>query len=52
MAAAPRRPVPVPMGPEPLARIPVRKTYKLYLAGSFPRSESGRSYIVRTPVSR
>jgi acyl-CoA reductase-like NAD-dependent aldehyde dehydrogenase len=49
MAAAPRRPVPVPMGPAPLARIPVRKTYKLYLAGSFPRSESGRSYIVRTP---
>jgi acyl-CoA reductase-like NAD-dependent aldehyde dehydrogenase len=25
----------------------VRKTYKLYLGGQFPRSESGRSYIVR-----
>ncbi|MBA2489779.1 MAG: aldehyde dehydrogenase family protein, partial [Chloroflexi bacterium] len=29
------------------ARIPVRKTYKLYLGGQFPRSESGRSYLVR-----
>ena len=25
-------------------RVPVRKTYKLYLGGSFPRSESGRTY--------
>jgi acyl-CoA reductase-like NAD-dependent aldehyde dehydrogenase len=25
-------------------RIPVRKTYKLYIGGAFPRSESGRSY--------
>jgi acyl-CoA reductase-like NAD-dependent aldehyde dehydrogenase len=30
-------------------RIPVRKTYKLYVGGQFPRSESGRSYIVRAP---
>jgi acyl-CoA reductase-like NAD-dependent aldehyde dehydrogenase len=29
------------------ARIPVRKTYKLYVGGEFPRSESGRSYLVR-----
>jgi acyl-CoA reductase-like NAD-dependent aldehyde dehydrogenase len=27
-------------------RNPVRKTYKLYLGGKFPRSESGRSYAV------
>jgi acyl-CoA reductase-like NAD-dependent aldehyde dehydrogenase len=27
-------------------RIPVRKTYKLYIGGAFPRSESGRSYLV------
>jgi acyl-CoA reductase-like NAD-dependent aldehyde dehydrogenase len=27
-------------------RLPVRKTYKLYVGGSFPRSESGRSYEV------
>jgi acyl-CoA reductase-like NAD-dependent aldehyde dehydrogenase len=25
-------------------RVPVRKTYKLYIGGDFPRSESGRSY--------
>ena len=29
-------------------RIDVRKTYKLYIGGAFPRSESGRSYVVRT----
>ena len=28
------------------ARIGVRKTYKLYIGGAFPRSESGRSYVV------
>ncbi len=27
-------------------RLPVRKTYKLYVGGEFPRSESGRSYPV------
>jgi acyl-CoA reductase-like NAD-dependent aldehyde dehydrogenase len=29
-------------------RIDVRKTYKLYIGGAFPRSESGRSYVVTT----
>jgi acyl-CoA reductase-like NAD-dependent aldehyde dehydrogenase len=28
------------------ARIAVRKTYKLFVGGAFPRSESGRSYLV------
>jgi acyl-CoA reductase-like NAD-dependent aldehyde dehydrogenase len=28
------------------ARVAVRKTYKLYIGGAFPRSESGRSYVV------
>jgi acyl-CoA reductase-like NAD-dependent aldehyde dehydrogenase len=28
-------------------RLDVRKTYKLYIGGAFPRSESGRSYEVR-----
>ncbi|MET7749861.1 aldehyde dehydrogenase family protein [Micromonospora sp. NPDC005367] len=28
-------------------RVAVRKTYKLYIGGKFPRSESGRSYIVQ-----
>jgi acyl-CoA reductase-like NAD-dependent aldehyde dehydrogenase len=27
-----------------MSRLDVRKTYKLYIAGEFPRSESGRSY--------
>jgi acyl-CoA reductase-like NAD-dependent aldehyde dehydrogenase len=27
-------------------RLTVRKTYKLYIGGSFPRSESGRTYLV------
>ena len=26
------------------ARLPVRKTYKLYIGGAFPRSESGRTF--------
>ncbi|MFV0462215.1 MAG: aldehyde dehydrogenase family protein [Nostocoides sp.] len=42
MSPAPRRP-PAPSSAE---RVPVRKTYKLYLGGAFPRSESGRSYAV------
>jgi len=29
-------------------RIGVRKTYKLFIGGAFPRSESGRSYPVRS----
>jgi len=28
------------------SRLDVRKTYKLYIGGAFPRSESGRSYVV------
>jgi acyl-CoA reductase-like NAD-dependent aldehyde dehydrogenase len=27
-------------------RLDIRKTYKLYIGGAFPRSESGRSYVV------
>src|SRR5205814_6595473 len=30
----------------PVSRLPVRKTYKLYVGGAFPRSESGRTYVV------
>jgi acyl-CoA reductase-like NAD-dependent aldehyde dehydrogenase len=30
-----------PMSP----RLPVRKTYKLFVGGAFPRSESGRTYL-------
>jgi acyl-CoA reductase-like NAD-dependent aldehyde dehydrogenase len=31
---------------EPAARTGIRKTYKLFIGGAFPRSESGRSYPV------
>jgi acyl-CoA reductase-like NAD-dependent aldehyde dehydrogenase len=30
----------------PAERLPVRKTYKLFIGGAFPRSESGRAYPV------
>jgi acyl-CoA reductase-like NAD-dependent aldehyde dehydrogenase len=33
-------------------RIAVRKTYKLYIGGAFPRSESGRSYVVTDQKER
>jgi acyl-CoA reductase-like NAD-dependent aldehyde dehydrogenase len=38
----------LPPPPEslPEVRLDVRKTYKLYIGGAFPRSESGRSYVV------
>ncbi|MGC4809381.1 aldehyde dehydrogenase family protein [Micromonospora sp. DT228] len=29
-------------------RVAVRKTYKLFIGGKFPRSESGRSYLVQS----
>jgi acyl-CoA reductase-like NAD-dependent aldehyde dehydrogenase len=31
-------------------RLAVRKTYKLYIGGAFPRSESNRSYPVKDPA--
>ena len=34
------------MGSRVEARLEVRKTYKLYIGGAFPRTESGRSYLV------
>ncbi len=33
-------------------RIDVRKTYKLYIGGAFPRSESGHSYLVHDAKGR
>ena len=35
-----------------MSRIDVRKTYKLYIGGQFPRSESGRSYVVNDAKGR
>jgi acyl-CoA reductase-like NAD-dependent aldehyde dehydrogenase len=34
------------MTPPPTSRLDVKKTWKLYVGGEFPRSESGRSYPV------
>jgi acyl-CoA reductase-like NAD-dependent aldehyde dehydrogenase len=56
----PRSRAVVPVGPSSAAvpadggatRLAVRKTYKLYLGGAFPRSESGRSYAVRAADDR
>jgi acyl-CoA reductase-like NAD-dependent aldehyde dehydrogenase len=28
-----------------VSRLPIKKTYKLYIGGAFPRSESGRTYL-------
>jgi acyl-CoA reductase-like NAD-dependent aldehyde dehydrogenase len=33
-------------------RLDIRKTYKLYVGGKFPRTESGRSYLVRDAKGR
>src|ERR1700735_4880027 len=35
-----------PEQPKQHDRLDVRKTYKLYIGGAFPRSESGRSYPI------
>lgn len=35
-----------------MARLEVRKTYKLYVGGAFPRSESGRTYEVTDTKGR
>ena len=32
-----------------MTRLPVRKTYKLFVGGAFPRSESGRTFPVTAP---
>ena len=42
-SSAPPSPESAPHSP---LRLAVRKTYKLYIGGAFPRSESGRSYQV------
>ncbi len=40
--------------PEPKnsSRVDVRKTYKLYVGGAFPRGESGRTYVVEDAKGR
>ncbi len=33
--------------PEPASRLPVLKTYKIFIGGKFPRTESGRFYLLK-----
>ena len=40
------------MGCELMSRLDVRKTYKLAIGGAFPRSESGRTYVVEDAQGR
>jgi acyl-CoA reductase-like NAD-dependent aldehyde dehydrogenase len=47
MPAAASRLARVSLTPPVDSRLGVPKTYKLYLGGAFPRSESGRTYVVR-----
>ena len=35
-----------------MTRLDVKKTYKLYIGGEFPPSESGRSYVVNDHKGR
>lgn len=47
------RPGRIPEGGRPMSesnRLEVKKTYKLYINGAFPRSESGRIFEVSTPA--
>ena len=32
------------------SRLPVLKTYKIYVGGKFPRTESGRYYVLKSPA--
>ncbi len=38
-----------PHAPLESARLPVLKTYKIYIGGKFPRTESGRYYLLKSP---
>jgi len=44
--------MPEPRNQPPRGRVDVRKTYKLYVGGAFPRSESGRTYVVEDAKGR
>lgn len=49
---APTTTTPARIPPEPAAesqRLAVLKTYKIYVGGKFPRTESGRFYVVKSP---
>lgn len=35
-----------------VSRLPVLKTYKIYVGGKFPRTESGRYYVLKNPATK
>jgi acyl-CoA reductase-like NAD-dependent aldehyde dehydrogenase len=47
--SVPAQTVPMKRAGRPAVRTDIRKTYKLYIGGAFPRSESGRTYPVTNP---
>ena len=51
--ARPSAPLALRNGDAPAGeRLDVRKTYKLFIGGAFPRTESGRSYLVHDAAGR
>ncbi|MDA0577690.1 MAG: aldehyde dehydrogenase family protein [Verrucomicrobia bacterium] len=44
-----KQPVPAEAGSGAGKRLPILKTYKLYIGGKFPRTESGRYFTARAP---
>lgn len=47
--ATPRRVAPATEPASPDQRLPVLKTYKIFVGGKFPRTESGRYYVLKSP---
>ena len=35
-----------------MTRLPIKKTYKLFVGGAFPRSESGRTYEAEEAIEK
>src|ERR1700683_5574627 len=38
--------------PSETSRLPILKTYKIFIGGKFPRTESGRFYVLKNPRSQ
>jgi acyl-CoA reductase-like NAD-dependent aldehyde dehydrogenase len=51
-ARRPSRVAPLAMEEVPEDRLPILKTYKIYIGGKFPRTESGRYYVLKNPKGK
>ena len=49
-AVRPSRAARITLEPSDEARLKVLKTYKIYVGGKFPRTESGRYYLLKSPA--